>query len=367
MKKKTKRQTRLNRKDQDNKKGRIIKLGIDAHEKFHVVSMQIDGSTPKPPKKLTGDQLLAMCQEMVQQGDEVWSVYEACGLGFVLHRKLEAAGVHSLVITPIKLSENGKLRKNDKNDSRHLVLRLDRYVVGNKNALPIIRVPSPREEQYRSLGRRRGGMIRIRTNMEAQGRGFLVNQGFQQLATGWWRVNKWQVLESRVPGWIFEHLEAIRGIILQVEQKIGELTKRLEATVELKKVPYGVGALSQALLDGEVCDWKRFKNRRQISSYTGLCPGEYSSGESVCQGKIDRHGNRRIRVILIEMAWRMVRYQPDYYLIKKNYEILRPKAKVGRSQRKKTIVKVARCMSVDLWRLATEQTTPENLGLVMAA
>jgi len=30
-------------------------------------------------------------------------------------------------------------------------------------------------------------------------------------------------------------------------------------------------------------DWHRFNNRRQIASYTGLCPGEYSSGNTRCK------------------------------------------------------------------------------------
>ena len=41
-----------------------------------------------------------------------------------------------------------------------------------------------------------------------------------------------------------------------------------EATEE--KIPKGVGELTHALLAGEVLDWHRFKNRRQVGSYTGL-------------------------------------------------------------------------------------------------
>jgi transposase len=35
----------------------------------------------------------------------------------------------------------------------------------------------------------------------------------------------------------------------------------------------GVGAYSAAVLQYELRGFERFKNRRQVASYTGLCPG----------------------------------------------------------------------------------------------
>lgn len=37
-------------------------------------------------------------------------------------------------------------------------------------------------------------------------------------------------------------------------------------------------------------DWNRFKNRRQVASYTGLVPCEDSSGERRFRGAITKHG-----------------------------------------------------------------------------
>ena len=50
----------------------------------------------------------------------------------------------------------------------------------------------------------------------------------------------------------------------------------------------------------------QFKNERQLFSYTGLTPSEYSSGERVHKGHITRQGNSRVRGILIEVAWRAI-------------------------------------------------------------
>ncbi|GHC67790.1 hypothetical protein [Roseibacillus persicicus] len=76
-----------------------------------------------------------------------------------------------------------------------------------------------------------------------------------------------------------------------------------------------------------------------VASYTDLCPNEFSSG-----------GNRLLRNYLVEAAWRLIRWQPEYQ-----------QASGGR--RKRIVVALARILAVDLWRLVTEQTTLENLGL----
>ena len=53
-------------------------------------------------------------------------------------------------------------------------------------------------------------------------------------------------------------------------------------------------------------DTSQFQNERQLFSYTGLTPSEYSSGENIRKGHITRQGNSRVRAILIEVAWRAI-------------------------------------------------------------
>ena len=36
---------------------------------------------------------------------------------------------------------------------------------------------------------------------------------------------------------------------------------------------HGIGDLSMASIESEIGNWTRFTNRRQVASYTGLCPG----------------------------------------------------------------------------------------------
>ena len=107
-------------------------------------------------------------------------------------------------------------------------------------------------------------------------------------------------------------------------------------------------------------------NRRQVGSYTGLCGGVSASGPNVHLLSITKHGNVRLRTALIEMAWRLVLWQPDCKLIRKWRPVLgNPKA--TKAARKKAIVAVARQMAVDLWRWRTGRATPQALGWVMLA
>ena len=64
------------------------------------------------------------------------------------------------------------------------------------------------------------------------------------------------------------------------------------------ELPIGVGALSWITLELEIRGWDRFQNRRQIASYTGLCPGIHNSNGRGREGHINRCGNSVVRYTL---------------------------------------------------------------------
>ena len=122
--------------------------------------------------------------------------------------------------------------------------------------------------------------------------------------------------------------------------------------------------MTSVVIDREIGDWNRFSNRRQIASYTGLCPGEYSSGNTRLQSCVTKHGNPRLRAALVELAWRLVRFQPNYKPIVKWRATLAKGALATGAARKKAIVAVARQLAVDLWRIKTGRLRAEELGLI---
>jgi len=336
-----------------------IKLGIDVHQQYYVVVEQVGGSNPKPPQRFQKDAFLHWAAKLARSGAEVHAVYEACGFGFGLQRKLTELGIHCYVVCPQKLDEQNRRVKTDGLDAKALCLKLDRFVQGNQDALALVRVPSEKEEQLRAIHRQREQLVKARKQLEAQGRSLMVNHGLEPVSQ-WWKGRAFAALQ--VPQWIKELLSNSQPILLTLQEKIRALTVQLQSAADPAQ-PRGLGRLSSVVIDREIANWHRFNNRRQIGSYTGLCPGEHSSGNTRLQTCVTKHGNPRLRAALVETAWRLVRFQPNYKPVVKWRRILAKGALATGAARKKAIVAVARQLAVDLWRIRTGRCTAEKLGL----
>jgi transposase len=182
-----------------------------------------------------------------------------------------------------------------------------------------------------------------------------------KLAHRWWGARNWNKLAGLDP-WVLGVLEKLRDLIVALERQRQQLEVELVARVKDQPRPKGLGDLTLVTLDGEVCDWGRFYNRKQIGSYTGCCPGEHSSGGKRLVGSIDRMGNGRVRTLLVEAVWRFLLWQPNW----KAAQRMKVKLADGSSMRKKTVIALARQLAVDLWRWRTGRCTMADLGWVTA-
>jgi transposase len=338
-----------------------IKLGIDVHQDFYVVVMQEGGGNPKPPQRFQKQAFAYWAAKLKSRVAEVHAVYEACGFGFGLQRKLTALGIACQVVCPQKLDEANKRVKTDGLDAKALCLRLDRFVQGNSDALATVRVPTEEEEQSRALHRQREQLVKVRKQLEAQGRSLMVNHGIEPVKN-WWKKRNFAALQ--VPAWMKELLCNSQPILVALQQNINALTLQLQAAAGSKQ-PLGLGPMSSVIIDREIGNWNRFNNRRQIASYTGLCPGEYSSGNTRLQSCVTKHGNPRLRAALVELAWRLVRFQPNYKPVLKWRRVLAKGALATGATRKKAIVAMARQLAIDLWRVRTGRLTLQQLGLTI--
>src|SRR5882724_5855874 len=277
-----------------------IKMGIDVHQDFYVVVIQEGGSNPKPPQRFHKEAFLHWAAKLKEKsgGAELYAVYEACGFGFGLQRKLTALSIHCYVVCPQKLDEQNKRVKTDGLDAKALCLRLDRFVQGNRHALALVRVPTEQEEQARALHRQREQLVKVRKVLEAQGRSLMVNHGIEPVQQ-WWKRRAFASLA--VPQWMSVLLGNSQPVVLALQQKIDQLTLQLQSAAQCE-APHGLGKMTSVIIDREIGDWRRFDNRRQIASYTGLCPGEYSSGGKRLQSCVTKHGNPRLRAALLELA-----------------------------------------------------------------
>ncbi len=344
------------------KQYRRIKLGLDVHADWIVVVRILEDSRPQPAQRFKPEGFLPWVKSQVEQADEVHSCYEAGPFGYGLHRQLEALGVHSVVVQPVCLDERHTGVNHDKSDALELAQRLDRYVAGNPRAMALVRVPTAEEEQRRILSRQRDQLQREVQRIAAQGRGLLLTQGSRQKKT-WWTARRWEALKRELPTWLIERLECFQRILQPLKKELDLLSRQLKEAGSVER-PKGLGGVSLEIIEREVGTWKRFTNRRQVGSYTGLCGGVSSSGTKHRSLSITKHGNGRLRTALVELAWRLVKWQPQSRLIQKWWTIL-GNTKATAAARKKAIVAIARQTAVDLWRWRTGRAKPEAFGWAM--
>ncbi len=336
----------------------MLKLGLDVHLEFIMAVAQKDHANPHAPRKFTRAQLVAQVRKWVAEGFQVFCVQESCGFGFVLHRQLVAAGAQSFLITPIAL--NGK-RKTDKLDARALCLRLSRWLDGNRDELAPIRIPSEVEQHQREGTRRRKFLAGAIRSLANRGHAQVSEYCHAQLPHRWWGPRNWQKLAQLDP-WVLGVLAKLRELIVAIEAQLAALETELLARVKDQVTPKGLGGLTLVTLEGEVCDWGRFNNRKQVGSYTGCCPGEHSSGHKRRVGGIDRLGNGRVRALLVEAVWRFLQWQPHWKAAVK----MKTKLGAGTAMKKKTVIALARQLAVDLWRWRTGRCTMAELGWIPA-
>lgn len=345
-----------------NKKHQTIKLGLDVHAESIVVVRILDHSAPQPAQRFSWAKFREWIKTQLALADAVHSCYEAGPFGYGLHRELLALSVKNVVVQPVCLDERHTGVNHDGSDAKELAQRLDRYVAGNTHALATVHVPTPEQEQKRTASRQREQLRREVQRVAAQGRGLLLSQGHREKA-GWWAGRRWAALQARIPAWLVTRLEVFRRVLTTLTTELEAATETLAAAAPALR-PKGLGGLTYEVVEREVGQWDRFENRRQVGSYTGLCGGVSASGNSRHLLPITKHGNVRLRTALIELAWRLVLWQPDCKLVKKWWPVL-GNAKASRAARKKAIVAMARQMAVDLWRWRTGRAQPADLGWTM--
>jgi transposase len=212
-------------------KPEVIKLGLDLHARQVTESRQLDGSTPKPAQKWDPWRLLDQIENWVRAGIRVYSCYEAGACGYWYHRELLCRGAINFVVAPQPL-EGRKSQKTDRLDARALLGHLASYLDGNHHAMSVVAVPTPEQEQQRSVVRYREQLMRDRRRAEARGRALLLTQAVLA-PRGWWRPALWPDFSRGLPQWTIPQVEYWQGQALDAEAKEREVRLQLEKMVNM--------------------------------------------------------------------------------------------------------------------------------------
>lgn len=261
--------------------------------------------------------------------------------------------------------------KTDRVDVEKLMGLGLRYDGGEWKALSIVHVPTAAEEDQRRLHRERERLVKERTQhnnrlqslLIAQGVRLKVRAGFaEQLAA----VRLWdgRALPTDLKAELLREWERYQVVDTQVrelealqQQRAGGTADRALAVVQQMRQLRGVGWQSAWGLAMEFFGWRRFANRRELAALAGLTPTPYDSGERQREQGISKAGNRRVRAVMIELAWFWVRYQPQSEL---SQWFLRRYAQGGSRMRRIGIVALARKLLIALWRYVETQQMPQG-------
>jgi transposase len=228
-----------------------------------------------------------------------------------------------------------------------------------------IRIPSVEQEHERLLTRTREQLMRAKRRAQIQIRMRLHQFGlFPGHIERVIRLKDVDALLEKVDGDLHFTISCLRAEwerlavqVKEIDRKLLERSKQSPLDEIYRSVP-GIGPLIARVLSSELGDLSQFPNERALFSFTGLTPGEYSSGNNVHRGSISRQGSSRLRHMLVEAAWKAIRKDK---VLREFFERVAKKA-----GKKRAIVAVARKL-VGRIRAAVRASTCYEVGHKAAA
>jgi len=349
-----------------------------------------DGKAPQVRQVNIDARDLEACRREIQNAKKklgmaesaaVRSCYEAGREGFWLHRALEAMGIDNMVVDASSIEVNRRQRraKTDRMDVEKLVRQLVRYWRGERDVWSVVRVPSRKAEDDRQHHRalevlkeeRKQHRVRIQSLLYTHSIDVKVGTKFLEKLE---RLRCWdgesipEQMRQRIQD-EYHRLQLVEVQIRELKAKQAEQVRAEEKSAAIEKVQrlqrlIGIGLGSSWIFVMELFGWRQFQNRRELAAAVGLTPTPYNSGDSTREQGISRSGNRRIRKLLIEIAWAWLRFQPDSQLSQWYNERF---AKMGNRMRRVGIVALARKLVIALWRYLESGTVPKGAQLKAAA
>jgi transposase len=354
-------------------KGKHIFCAIDLHDQKMLAGIAVDLGEVKffhfNTREDEGVLDLIMKLHEVRKGhsfDKVWVCYEASGSGFRLADILEGEGFEASVLAPTHIPQDCKSRSNktDRNDVKRLMDVLRGHVLAG-GKLPKVWLPSRGLREDREIVRRRLQLADDLTRTKNRIHGLLKRNGIRKpdyIETNWTDRHRLWLSEEAGKELGNGGGDMLSGLLREfdfylveldfLEKKVLELSRssdysrQVDAITSLK----GVGVLTAMVFLTELGDLSRFPNRRALASYLGLSPRSYESGEhDDRKGHISKLGPSRVRKVLNQVSWFVVKYEPDwgdwfYYRTHGG----------GRILRRKMITAVMRRLGIWMWHTALE-------------
>jgi transposase len=243
-------------------------------------------------------------------------------------------------------------QRTDRRDAAHILELLV------KDDFPRIWMPSRQERDQRQLLIHRYKLVTLRVRVKNELQHLALNQGMQKGRSLWSKAGQKLLLDLPLQFWAGTRRKNLLELLKQMDQQIAMLDQAVKKAAEenekarLLMTQPGVGPITSLAFVLTMGDVTRFRRGKQVASYLGLIPREYSSGGKQRLGGISKQGNRFMRMLLVEAAQAAVRHDPGFrseYLHRCHHK---PKAVAK--------VAAARKLAIRLyWMLRTNTPYPE--------
>jgi transposase len=314
--------------------------------------------------------------------ERVIAVYEAGWSGFWLARWLMRHGVEVHVVQPSSVPVDRRVRraKSDGIDSELLLRTLLAWLRGEPRVCSMVPVPDEANEDARGCVRERTELISERVGLTNRIGAILATLGvndYNPLLRN--RSRRLAELRTALGEPLPTNAHAkIKRLLVRLElvlTQIAELERERDAVMETEASDRasrmiqqltalrGIGVQSATVLVREAFV-RCFANGKALGSYAGLASSPYSSGGIDREQGIGKAGNRRVRTVMVELAWLWTRYQPGAAQVCWFRERV---GATGRRVRKIMVVALARKLLIALWRFVIDGVLPEGAVLKPAA
>jgi transposase len=252
------------------------------------------------------DQLL---RKMPSKANYLVFVDEAGPCGSWLSRYLTKKGHDGWVVAPSLMPKKaGDRVKTDRRDAVPLA-RLAR-----SGDLPVVSDPKVEDEALRDLTRARADTISVLKDAKFRLKAFWLRHDLRDTGRATWSLAPLRWLSEVVcptPAQPIVFQADVRAVqeqterLQRLEQERQDHVKawRLHPVVEALQALRGVPCTVAVTMVAAIGDLTRFDNPRELMTFLGLIPSEYSSGERRQQGAMTQAGNTPARRALVEGAW----------------------------------------------------------------
>jgi transposase len=238
-------------------------------------------------------------------------VMEACATAHYWARTLRARGIEVRLLPAKYVRAYVKRNKTDAADALALL------EAARASDLKPVPVKSIEQQALQALHRLRSGWMATRTRRINALRGFCREFGMEVsvgAARGLAQIARLLADEhSAIPPMLrtpmrlaLEEIRLMEARIDALERELAEVARNSEPCKVLASVP-GIGLLTSTAMVAAVGDPRAFDSARHYSSFFGLTPREYSSGDHRYLGRISKRGNRYIRMLLTHGARSVLR------------------------------------------------------------